>query len=80
MSSDARTRDSLMEKSKKWYEMASKQGHIPSKVGFAKMCLEDPTSDNVQLALKIYSEADEAGNVDATYNLGFVGVHVVIER
>ena len=44
------------------------------------MCLEDPTSDNVQLALKIYSEADEAGNVDATYNLGFVGVHVVIER
>ena len=60
MSSDARTRDSLMEKSKKWYEMASKQGHIPSKVGFAKMCLEDPTSDNVQLALKIYSEADEA--------------------
>lgn len=70
--SDARKRDSLMEKSKMWYETAAKQGHVPSKVGFAKMCLEDPTNDNVQQALKIYEEADTAGNVDATYNLGFV--------
>lgn len=69
---DARKRDDLMDKAKNWYEKASKQGHVPSKVGFAKMCLEDPTTDNVTLAMKIYEEADKADNVDATYNLGFV--------
>lgn len=61
-----------MDKAKNWYEKASNQGHVPSKVGFAKMCLEDPTSDNVTTAMKIYEEADKADNVDATYNLGFV--------
>lgn len=69
---DARKRDDLMDKAKSWYEKASNQGHVPSKVGFAKMCLEDPTSDNVTTAMKIYEEADKADNVDATYNLGFV--------
>ena len=71
--SDARKRDDLLEKALNWYDKAAKQGHIPAKVGYAKMLLEDPTNDNVTNALKIYEEADKADNVDATYNLGFVG-------
>ena len=72
MVSDARKRDDLLEKALNWYDKAAKQGHIPAKVGYAKMLLEDPTNDNVTNALKIYEEADKADNVDATYNLGFV--------
>ena len=72
MTSDPKLRDNFMEKAMLWYDMAAKQGHIPSKVGYAKMCLEDPTRDNVAKAMSIYEEADKAKNVDATYNLGFV--------
>ena len=77
MSSDAKLLDNFMEKSHMWYSMAAEKGHVPSKVGNAKMYLEDPTRDNVKLAMKIYEEADQAGNVDATYNLGFVRIDVV---
>ena len=79
MPSDPRLRDNLMEKAMLWYDMAAKQGHVPSKVGYAKMCLEDPTRDNVQKALSIYEEADKANNVDATYNLGFVAFFILID-
>ena len=72
MHSDPKLRDNFMEKAMLWYDMAAKQGHIPSKVGYAKMCLEDPTRENVEKAMAIYEEADKAKNVDATYNLGFV--------
>ena len=61
-----------MDKAKDWYKKAADKGHVQSKVGYAKMCLEDPTSDNVTAAMKIYEEADKANDLDATYNLGFV--------
>ena len=62
MVSDARKRDDLLEKALNWYDKAAKQGHIPAKVGYAKMLLEDPTNDNVTNALKIYEEADKAAD------------------
>ena len=78
MGSDAKLLDNFMEKSHMWYSMAAEKGHVPRKVGNAKMYLEDPTRDNVKLAMQIYEEADQAGNVDATYNLGFVGIDIMM--